>query len=129
MLNKIFITFTLFLSFFLWWNALVFAAAPEVNCVWLPGCVDRDIVNPTAPNISDNIGLEVVTSIIWEAIQFVAVVAVIALILSGIMYLVSWWEEEKVKKAKTWIIWSLVWVLLSISAWGIINMLNKLTIW
>jgi hypothetical protein len=51
------------------------------------------------------------------------------LILSGMMYLVSWGEEEKVKKAKMWIVWSLVWVFLSVSAWGIINMLNNIKIW
>jgi hypothetical protein len=43
------------------------------------------------------------------------------------MYLLSWGEEDKTKKAKSWIIWSLVWVLTSISAWWIINMLNNLT--
>jgi hypothetical protein len=72
--------------------------------------------------------MELVSNIIWQLMQFVAVIAVIALIISGIMYLVSWWAEEKVKKAKTWIMWSLIWVLLSISAWGIINMLNNIKI-
>jgi len=43
------------------------------------------------------------------------------------MYLISGGEEEKVKKAKTWIIWSLVGVFLSISAWGIIGILNEIS--
>jgi len=107
----------------------VIAAAPTVNCVWLPGCVDSDIKNPTPPNINDNLWIELVTNIVWQVIQFVAVIAIIALILSGLMYLLSWWDEEKVKKAKSWIIWSLAWVLLSISAWGIISILNNIKIW
>jgi hypothetical protein len=72
--------------------------------------------------------LKWVSALIWEFIKYVAVVAVITLMISGIMYLVSGWEEEKVKKAKTWIIWSLVWVFFSVSAWWIINVLNSLSI-
>jgi len=101
---------------------------PKVNCYWLPGCVDKKIEAPTPPSRTKNLGMEVVTNVIWTAIQYVAVFAVLALIWSGIMYLVSWWEEEKVKKAKSWITWSLVWVLLSTTAWWIINMINHLKI-
>ena len=124
MFKKIFIVILLLLS-----NSFVFATGPEVNCVWLPWCVDSNPMTPSAPSIGNNIGLELITNIIWQTIQFIAVIAVIALVISGIMYMLSWWEEEKIKKAKTWIIWSLVWVLVSISAWWIINMLNNLTLY
>jgi hypothetical protein len=72
--------------------------------------------------------LKWVSAVIWELIKYVAVVAVLSVMISGVLYLVSGWEEEKVKKAKTWIIWSLVWVFLSVSAWWMINLLNTLTI-
>jgi hypothetical protein len=72
--------------------------------------------------------LKWVSAVIWELIKYVAVVAVLSVMISGVLYLVSGWEEEKVKKAKTWIIWSLVWVFLSVSAWGLINLLNNLII-
>ncbi|MDD2870572.1 MAG: hypothetical protein PHS49_01155 [Candidatus Gracilibacteria bacterium] len=124
MIKKLFIISILLLS-----NSYTFASAPEVNCVGLPGCVDSNIMNPGTPNISNNIGLELITSIIGQLIQYVAVIAVIALIISGFFYLFSGGEEEKTKKAKTWIIWSLVGVLVSISAWGIINMLNNFYIY
>ena len=65
---------------------------------------------------------------IVELIKYVAVIAVIALMLSGIMYIVSFWEEEKIKKAKNWIIWSLVGVFLSVSAYTIIWFINKIYI-
>lgn len=129
MKKRILIIITLLFSYFLWMNIWVFAWAPEVNCIWLPGCVDNNPSVPSPPKISNNVGLEVITSLIWQVIQFTAVIAVIALIISGIMYLLSWWDEEKAKKAKSWITWSLVWVIVSVSAWGIINMLNKFTIW
>ena len=101
---------------------------PKINCIWLPGCVDSDKTEPSAPSKTNNLGITVINNVIWNLIQFVAVIAVISLILSGIMYLVSWGEEEKAKKAKSWIIWSLVWVFLSISAWGIIGLLNSIII-
>lgn len=125
-MKKIFLlTFSVLLlsSFF-----TTYSAAPEINCIWLPGCVDTNMQNPSAPNISDNIGVRFMTNIIWEFIQIVAVVAVFALIFSWILYLLSSWEEEKANKAKKWIIWSLVWVFLSISSWGIINFLNNIKI-
>jgi len=61
-------------------------------------------------------------------IKFVAVFAVISLMLAWIMYIISGWEEEKTKKAKTWILWSVIWVIFSISAWGIVNMINNIYI-
>lgn len=123
MLKKIFIITILFLS-----NSFVYAKAPSVNCVWLPGCVDSNIMNPTSPSINDNIWIMLISNIIWQLIQYVAVFAVIALIISGMIYLTSWWEEDKAKKAKSWITWSLVWVVVSISAWWIINILNNIYI-
>ena len=126
MLKRILSIFILFAFLFLFASA---DDAPRVNCIGLPGCVDTVLDSPTAANVSQNMPLQFVTSIISQLIQFVAIIAIIALIISGILYLISGWEEEKVKRAKTRIIWSLVWVVLSLSAWGIINMLNKITVW
>jgi hypothetical protein len=44
------------------------------------------------------------------------------------MYLLSSWEEEKANKAKKWIIYSLIGVFISVSAWWIINLLNNIKI-
>lgn len=98
----------------------VFAAAPSIDCGGLPWC---------STNTSSDKPIQFVSGLIAELIKYVAVIAVIALMISGIMYLVSWGEDEKVKKAKTWIIWSLVWVLLSVSSWYIINLINNFYIW
>lgn len=116
----VFSFFTIFLNL----DISYWSSVPEVNCIWLPGCVDNDMKNPGTPNISNNIVAKFTVNLIWEFIQIVAVVAVFALIFSWVMYLISAWEEEKANKAKKWIIWSLVWVFLSISAWGIISFLN-----
>lgn len=115
----------LFIS--LWLN-IAYSATPKINCIWLPWCVDSNIMTPWTPDISNNIWAKFMANIIWEFIQIVAVFAVFALIFSWIMYLLSAWEEEKATKAKKWIIWSLVWVFVSISAWWIINFLNNIRI-
>lgn len=77
---------------------------------------------------SSDIVWEVWWNIISTFIQYIAVIAVISLMLSGIMYLLSAWEEEKVKKAKNWIIWSLVWVFLSVFAYSIVWFINNMYI-
>lgn len=66
--------------------------------------------------------------LISTMIRYVAIIAVLSLMLSWIMYLISGWEEEKVKKAKNWIIWSLLGVFFSISAWWIIEIINNIQI-
>jgi hypothetical protein len=88
---------------------------------------------PVLPNLWlpwDSVNVDKITGTVWwklisTFIEYVAIIAVISLMLSWVMYLIANWDEEKVKKAKNWIIWSLVWVLLSISAWWIINIINK----
>ena len=95
------------------WNS------PKINCEWLPWCGSNW-------NNDDKIIEKVSANIITEMIKYIAVLAVIALMISWIMYMLSGWEEEKVKKAKTWIIWSLVGVLLSISSYYIVSMIANI---
>lgn len=106
-------------------------SAPTVNCVGLPGCADTDKSKPkdyTPKELSQSVSMKWVSRLISQMIQYVAVIAVISLMGSGLLYILSWWEEEKIKKAKTWITWSLVGVFLSLMAWWIINILNTLSI-
>ncbi|PID86457.1 hypothetical protein CSB08_00555 [Candidatus Gracilibacteria bacterium] len=107
---------------------MVFAKPPSVNCFGLPGCADNNIEKPLAPSNWDTPDSRVtsgITNLIANTIKYVAVIAVISLMLAGFMYLLSGGQEEKVNKAKKMIIWSLTGVLLSISAWMIINLINK----
>lgn len=93
--------------------------AVGINCYGLPGCPDEPIQSPTPGLVwwdKYNVWWEYILDIIHLMLQYVSVVAVIALMLSWILYLLSWGEDEKTKKAKNWIIWSLVWVLVSLSS-------------
>jgi len=120
MIKKIFFTIICFISNF--WIFLAWAqnTIPVIECEWIPGC--------------NGDWWKYENSIIWiwnivsEWIKYVSLLAVISLILSWFLYLFSWWEDEKTKKAKNWIIYSLIWVVLSVSAWWIINMINNIEI-
>lgn len=107
-------------------SLIAFWRGPDVVCNGLPWC-NSDATWDTQ-RVVNNDFLWFLWSLIAEWIKYVAVLAVLALMVAGVMYLVSAGEEEKVKKAKSAIIWSLVGVLLSTSAWAIINMLNAFRI-
>lgn len=125
-MKKIFLTF---LSLFILSYNKVFSAWPDINCVWLPWCWDDwSLTNPSEAT-NENIWAQFIDVLISNFIQIVAVFAVFALIISWFMYIISWWDEDKAKKSKKWIIWSLVAVLLSVSAWWIINFINSVQIW
>ncbi|MDD3646682.1 MAG: pilin [Candidatus Gracilibacteria bacterium] len=126
MIKKIFLFLLLLIPFSL--NLIEASTAPSVNCIGLPGCLDDDMGNPKPVNIENNVAGDFMVGVVKEFIKYIAVIAVISVMISGIMYLVSGGEEEKINRAKKWIIWSLVGVILSISAWGIINFINQLSI-
>lgn len=103
-------------------NLLVVSAnTPTINCTGLPWCWKKW-------NNDVNVIEKVWANIISEMIKYVAVLAVITLMISWIMYMLSGWEEEKTKKAKSWIIWSLVWVVLSISSFYLISTIAEIKI-
>lgn len=116
-MKKIQLLFFTLLALYLSMTDTVFwsSKVPEIYCGGLPGCGSSN----SEQKISDFIA---------DMLQYVAVAAVIALMLSGFYYLFSGWEEEKVNKAKKWIIWSLVGVFVSITAWSMIQLLNNISI-
>lgn len=119
-----------FFSFF-GWIKLSYAESsdkqPTINCAWLPWCKWQSV--KSLDNwTSVDIWQKFVLNIINQFIQLVAVAAVFSLIFSWILYLISMWDDAKVKQAKNWIIYSLIWVLVSVSAWWIINLINNFRI-
>lgn len=97
---------------------IAYAGTPDINCEGLPGCSSGWSAKP----------LSFISWVIASAIEILAAIAVIALVCSGIMYILSGWDEEKTKRAKTWIISSIVGVLVSLSAWWVIGTLNAVTV-
>jgi hypothetical protein len=97
-----------------------FWASPTVNCWGLPGCSSDE------NNVDSIYG--VIGNVISLMIQYITVLAVLAVMLWWIMYLLSAGDEEKAKKAKSVIIWSLVGVFLAVSAWSIVSIVNNFNI-
>lgn len=99
-------------------NVFADTKAVKINCYWLPGCPPEPKEAPTDGLVGwdYNVWWEYILNIIHLMLQYVSVIAVIALMLSWFLYLLSGGEEEKTKKAKNWIIWSLVWVLVALSS-------------
>lgn len=111
--NTITAFFIAFLSVAQW-----YAAKPWEDCGGHPLC-----------GSSGGTGVfRVIGDTIAVGIQYVAVIAVIAVMIGGIMYLLSNGQEEKIKKAKNVIIWALVWVFLSVWAMWLINIVNNFRI-
>ena len=71
-------------------------------------------------------GVTPVILIIRESIKYIGLLAILALSWGGIQFLISYGSDEKVKKAKHTIIYSLLGVILSIAAYGIIDIVNSL---
>lgn len=108
-------------------NIKTFASWPGVVCNGLPGCKSNGVWEVDNSLTSESF-FSFLGNLISTSIEYVAVLSVLALVVAWIMYLTSSGEDEKVKKAKTAIIWSLVGVLVSTSAWAIINLLNSFNI-
>lgn len=103
---------------------------PWINSSGLPWDQNTELWIPSSATDYDNTPFESLADfVIGYFIQFVAVVAVLSLMISGIMLIVSWGEEEKFKKAKTWFTWSLTGVVLALMALYIINFINRLSVW
>ncbi len=82
---------------------------------WLPQLVKNEM-----PWVKDEDVLKGVIWIITLIIQYTSVIAVIAVIYGGIQYVLSFWADDKTKKAKWIIIYALIWVGLSIAAYAMV---------
>ena len=106
-MKKIFLFFVVVAT-----TSIVFAE-PKISCWTLPGC----------SSTWSSVGQWFLVDIITSLIEYTAVIAVLALMLSGLMYMMSAWEEEKTKKAKNWIMWSLIWVVVSLLASWLVRLI------
>lgn len=71
---------------------------------------------------------KVISSLIRQVVLYTGVLAIIALSWGGFLFVTAFGEDDKVKKAKNVVKFSLIGVVLSISAYAIIDVVNKLTV-
>ena len=115
--------------YFVWLTNYIYAAnVPWILWGWLPGWENEWEKIVLKSSFQDTPLWKASVDFVITFIKYIAIIAVISLMFWWIMYILSWWEEEKVKKAKSWIIWSIVWVFMSVSAWWIIKFITQLSI-
>lgn len=105
---------------------------PSFNCIWLPGCKDSEFNTPEAVTQDtvnqSNVLIAFIWNVISELIKYVAVFAVIWIIISWLSLMFSWWNEEKATKAKTYLIWAIAWVIVAWLWYTIIDLINNIII-
>ena len=92
---------------------------PPINTAGLPGSSALSTESTT---------YNIIGNAIATLIQYVAVLAVLAVMYGGFTYILSIGDEEKIGKAKKIIIWALVGVFVSISAYGIVAVINNIRV-
>lgn len=67
-----------------------------------------------------------VQKIVIYLLTFISILAVIYIIYAGFKILISWWNEDDVKKSKTTIISVLIWIIIIWLAYSIVAWIIKL---
>lgn len=73
-------------------------------------------------------GITTMSRIITEAIKYVGILAMIAITWAGVVYVTSYGEEKKVATAKRILLYSMLALILSISAYAIVDLINSFNI-
>lgn len=92
-------------------------ALPQAQTMGLPfeGATGRDATYPIAV-------------IIRETIKYIGLFAILVISWGGIQFLTSIGNDEKVKHAKQTIMYALIWVVLSVVAYTIVDIINSLRV-
>lgn len=69
-----------------------------------------------------------IASIIKQVVLYTGILAVVSLSWGGFLFITAFGEDDKVKKGKSIIQYSLIGVVLSISAYPIVDIVDKLTV-
>lgn len=91
--------------------------------IWLP----FEQYTSTDPNNNTSITTAIAKSIL-AFIPYILALAVLSMIGAGIYYLISWGNEEKVKTAKSTLLYTIIGVIIATSAYTIANIVNSLSV-
>lgn len=94
----------------------------------LPVAADMGLPFQTTEETTQENATGPIIKIIKEAIKYVGLLAILAISWGGIQFLVSYGNDEKVKKAKQTITYALIGVLLSVFAYTIVDIVNSVNV-
>ncbi len=108
-------------SFLLYKTAVRFAEAINVNS--LPGAKNPD---QTQAYVSKNGAILEITRLVFGAF---GAIAVLIIAIAGVQYVISQGEAQKISKAKNTIIYAVLGLIISITAYGIVSfVLNRINV-
>lgn len=130
MIKKIFIAFILLFSLFNFSYSNATCKYEDWMLPWtfLDWCKPSTLVTTSDMKVEWwfktilNKWIKSISTILW-------VLAVGCLVYAGFLMQFSAWEDEQIKKWKNIVKWTLIWVMLLISASGIIYLVIKLVFW
>lgn len=96
-------------------NAFADVAPPDWD-LWLP--FESTKSNPHA----------FLSKWIAETVKYVWLLAVFSLTIWWIMYITSFWDDGKTKKARNLIIYSIIWVVVAWMAYALVSLVNSIGI-
>lgn len=109
-------------------SQLVSAEMTQPEAYWLPEFADKKNMlwwiiqaKTTNPHLF-------ITATIAEWIKYVWFLAIISLIVWWIIYMTSFWVDAKTKKAKNIIMYSIIWILVAITAYSLVDMVNNISL-
>lgn len=69
-----------------------------------------------------------VSALIKQVVLYTGILAVLALTWGGFLFITAFGEDDKVKKGKSIVTYALIGVVLSISAYAIVDIVNRLAV-
>ncbi|EKE29475.1 MAG: hypothetical protein ACD_2C00165G0001 [uncultured bacterium (gcode 4)] len=108
--------------------ASVFADIKSPDSMWLPRFGEKDeivfwLLESNKPNPH-----WFIVNTIAEWIKYIWLLAVLSLTIWWIMYMTSYWTDEKTKKAKNIIMYSIIWVVVSMGAFALVEIVNNINL-
>lgn len=105
-----------------------FADVTGPESYWLPEFANKKNILWGLVQSKSNNPHWFLTKWIAEWIKYAGLLAVISLTIGWIMYMLSMWVDAKTKKAKDIIMYSIIWVLISILAYSLVDIINSINL-
>ncbi|EKE29488.1 MAG: hypothetical protein ACD_2C00163G0003 [uncultured bacterium (gcode 4)] len=115
-------------------SQLLWNCQPKWAIDWTQGNVIAEVGGITLSS-SDNKWYEIenakwkITAITDKLIILATIIAIWGLVYSGFLFTTAYWNNDKIKNAKEWIKWSLIWLLLALISQQLVNAVINLIYW
>lgn len=129
MFQKVVASFLLIISACFVGTVFASPATSSIN-TYLPGNLNVPFQNDIQQQNGTTTGgiYSIIQKVIVAAIKYLGPIAVITISYGGILFVISYGDETKVKKAKTIIAYSLIAIVVAASGYTLIDIVNNITL-